>query len=361
MAKRGVLLVNVGTPDAPEVPAVRRYLREFLSDPRVIDLPAVARKLLLELFILPFRPRTSTEAYRKVWTAEGSPVLVIGQAFTRALAERLGDDVQVELAMRYQSPSIVSALERFERNATDHITVFPLFPQYSSAATGTAVERVWELAGARWNVPCLDFVGAFYDHPAFIEAWAAVARGHLEQARADRVLMSFHGLPERHVLKSDSTQGGHCLASEECCDRIVQANRFCYRAQCMATARAVASALGLEDAAWEVTFQSRLGRTPWIRPHTDVRLRELAAEGVQRVAVLCPAFVADCLETLEEIAIRGREDFVAHGGEDLVLVPSLNDDPAWVDAAARLLGEHWAGGAQREALREPPASKEARA
>jgi ferrochelatase len=337
MTRTGVLLVNLGTPDAPRPREVRRYLREFLSDPRVFDYPALKRILILNLFILPLRPRASAEAYAKIWTEEGSPILVHGRALAERVRAALGGAAPVELAMRYQSPSIASALERLREAMVDEIIVFPLFPQYSSAAWGSAVERVFVEATRRWNVPALSVVPPFYDHPAFVRAFAAVARPVLEELRPDRVLMSFHGLPQRHVIKSDASDGRHCLRSEGCCDRIVAANRNCYRAQCAASARAIAGALGLSADAWEMTFQSRLGREPWIRPYTDLRIRDLARAGSRRLAVLCPAFVADCLETLEEIGIRARDDFLANGGEELRLVPSLNASDVWVDAVLEIL------------------------
>jgi ferrochelatase len=240
--------------------------------------------------------------------------------------------------MRYGNPSLAAALGRLRGAGADRIVVLPLFPQHSSAAWGSAVEKVYLEAGRLWNAPAVTVVPPFYDHPAFLDAFAAVARPVLEESRPDHVLLSCHGLPERQVLKSDES-GAHCLRSGDCCDRIVEANRNCYRAQCFATARGLVERLGLPAGRWEVTFQSRLGRDPWIGPPTDARVRELAQRGVRRLAVLCPSFVADCLETLEEIGIRARDDFRAHGGEELRLVPSLNGQDGWVEAVVRLVGE----------------------
>jgi len=326
------MLVNLGTPDTTKTTDVRRYLREFLSDPRVIDISPVGRWLLLNLIILPFRPKASAEAYRKIWTEAGSPLFFHGMDLAEKVSAAIGDDVRVELAMRYQHPSIRSVLGRFRASGIDRIVVVPMFPQYSSAAWGSAVEKVFVEANCLWNVPTIQVVPPFYDHPAFIEACAAMARPVLEELEPDRVLMSFHGLPERHVRKSDEAGGTHCLASGTCCDKMVPANRYCYRAQCFATARAIAASLNLSAADYEVTFQSRLGRSPWIKPYTDLRVNELAEAGVKRVAVLSPSFVADCLETLEEIGLRARDDFRARGGEELRLVPSLNADDLWVRA-----------------------------
>ncbi len=337
-SRTGVLLVNLGTPDAPRTPEVRRYLREFLSDPRVIDVSAAGRWALVNLVIAPFRSPRSAEAYRKVWTERGSPLLVHGEDLAAAVRERLGPDVPVELAMRYGNPPVGGALERLRAAGADRVVVLPLFPQFASATTGSALEKVYAEAGRLGNVPDLATVPAFFDHPGFIRAFAGTARPVLARLRPDRVLMSYHGLPERQVRRADPT-GSRCLASADCCDRLQDANRNCYRAQCFETSRRLAAALGLESGRWQITFQSRLGRTPWIRPYTDLTLAALPGAGVKRVAVMSPAFVADCLETLEEIAIRGKETFLKAGGEAFELVPSLNAGPAWVDTVVDLVRE----------------------
>ncbi len=332
----GVLLINVGTPDAPATAEVRRYLREFLGDPRVLDLNPVARTLLLELAILPRRSSRSAEAYRKIWTAEGSPLLVHARALREALAGALGPAFAVAVGMRYGNPSIAAGLAELRSARVDRILLFPLYPHLASSSTGTSLEAALGILAREWNVPPVATVPPFYDDPGFLDAFVAVAAPVLLDLRPDHVLFSFHGLPERHIRKSDPS-GAHCLASESCCDAVGGVNRDCYRAQCFATARGLAGRLGLEPPAWGVAFQSRLGRDPWIRPFTDEVLPALAERGVRRVAVFCPAFVADCLETLEEIGMDAREEFVEHGGEDLRLVPSLNAHPIWVEAAARLV------------------------
>lgn len=345
--KVGVLLVNLGTPDAPQPSEVRRYLRDFLSDPRVIDINPVIRWMLLLFIILPLRPRRSAEAYAKIWGEGGSPLLLHGHALRKAVGERLAE-IPVALAMRYGTPSIASGLDQLAAAGCDHLVVVPLFPQYASSSSGSALEAVYREAGRRWNTPFVSVVPPFFEDLRFVEAFAQVAQPVLDELRPDHVLMSFHGLPERHMRKSDPT-GRHCLASESCCAKLVDANRNCYRAQCFATAQALAGRLGLPDDQWSVSFQSRLGRDPWIRPYTDERIVELAKAGVERVAVMCPAFVADCLETLEEIGIRAEEDFRAAGGKALRLVPSLNATPAWIDAVVGLVQDVLPPSARRRA------------
>jgi len=326
----GLLLVNLGTPDAPETGPVRRYLREFLSDPRVIDIPALARALLLNFVILPFRSPKSAEAYRKIWTERGSPLLYHSQDLAAGVRAAL-PGWKVELGMRYGNPSIASALARL--GPVDRLVILPLYPQYASASTGSSLEEVFRVLSRSAVVPPVTSVDAFYDEPMFLDAFASVGRAAAE--RADHVLFSFHGLPERQVKATDPT-GAHCLASASCCDAIVEANRQCYRAQCYATARGIATRLALPAEKWSVSFQSRLGRTPWIKPWTDEVLPELAQRGVKNLAVFSPAFVADCLETLEELAIRAKDQFIGLGGSSLTLVPSLNSEPAWCDAVVAL-------------------------
>jgi ferrochelatase len=333
-ARAGVLLANLGSPKAPRTPEVRRYLREFLSDPRVIDLPKVPRWLLLNLFILPFRSRRSAEAYRKIWTEKGSPLLVHGEALRQELASRL--DTPVALGMRYGEPSLASALRELKQRGADRIAVLPLYPQAASASTGTMLEKVYAEAGREWNVPDLVTIPPFFDDPGFVAAWEAVGRPVLENVRPDHVLFSFHGLPERQIRKADASRT-HCLTHPTCCDTLSTVNRNCYRAQCFATARHLATALGLPSDRYTVSFQSRLGREAWIKPYTDHLLREFPRRGVKRLVVFCPAFVADCLETLEEIGLRGRDTFLAAGGDAFALAPSLNTHPRWVETVVDLV------------------------
>lgn len=341
--KTGILLVNLGTPDAPHAPEVRRYLREFLGDPRVIDMNPIGRFLLLNLIILPFRPAKSAEAYEKIWTPEGSPLLVHGRALTAGIVAAFPEH-PVVLAMRYGNPSLDAGLETLRAAGCDRLLVVPLYPQYAASTTGSTLEAVYQHVAPRWNTPFVSVVPPFYDDPAYLESVAAQGRGILNELRPDHVLFSFHGLPERQIRKSDET-GKHCLESATCCASIGDANRNCYRAQCYATARGTAARLGLgaEGEAYTVAFQSRLGKVPWIRPYTDEMLHTLAGRGVKRLAVFCPAFVSDCLETLEEIGMRAVESFRAAGGEQLVLVPSVNASQPWIDALAGLIRPHLVG------------------
>jgi ferrochelatase len=339
-----ILLVNLGTPDSPEVADVRRYLAEFLSDPRVLDIHPLLRWLLLHGVILRTRPRRSAAAYEKVWTEEGSPLLVESRRLRDAVAAELGSDFRVELAMRYGNPSIRDALARLLSEPRDRVVVAPLFPQYSTAATGSAIAKVLaELDRARpARRPELRSLPAFYAEPGFLDAWAAVARDAIRAFRPDHVLFSYHGLPERQIRALDAS-GRHCLESPDCCDAISSANRACYRAQCFATTRGLRQALEVAAVGTSIGFQSRLGRTPWIRPYTDELLPDLAGAGVRRLAVLCPAFVADCLETLEEVGIRLRAQWAELGGEAMLLAPCPNAHPVWVRALADLIRRHARG------------------
>jgi ferrochelatase len=331
----GVLLVNLGTPDSTKVAAVRRYLKEFLMDPRVIDLPAVGRWLLVNLIILPFRPRRSAAAYAQIWTAEGSPLLVESQRLTEQVRSELGETCEVELAMRYGQPSIAAGLERLLAKNCEKLVILPLYPQYASATTGSIYAEVMRQLQGRWTLPAIEFRNDFFDDPRFIDTFANHARSYLAEFKPDFVLFSYHGLPVRH-LKKEPTTVNYCQQGE-CCATIKQTNRYCYRAQCVATTQVMAKRLALPEERWQLSFQSRLGRAEWIKPYTTETLEELAAKGFKKVAVICPAFVADCLETLEEIGMQAREQWLSLGGEDLLLVPSLNGEPEWARAVADMV------------------------
>jgi ferrochelatase len=321
----GVVLANLGTPDAPDAPALRRYLREFLLDPRVIEMPRPAWWLLLHLFVLPFRPRKSAALYRKVWTAEGSPLLVITRRQAAGVAALLAREVpsplHVRVAMRYGNPSFRSALRELAGLGCRRIVVLPLYPQYAAVTTGSTFDAVAaELSGWRW-VPELRMIHPYHDEPAYVEALA----GSLREAWAagepgEKLLFSFHGIPRRYFLAGDPY--------------------FCH---CQKTARLVAERLGLPRERYEVTFQSLFGREEWLRPYTDQTMRALAAAGVRSLDVICPGFAADCLETIEEIDGLNREIFLHAGGERYRYVPALNDRPDHLRLLADLVLRNLAG------------------
>ncbi len=326
----GLLLINLGTPASPEPTDVGRYLREFLMDPYVIDIPWPMRWLLVNS-IVPRRKHSSSALYRKIWTEEGSPLLVHTRSLAGKVQSHLGDGFLVRPAMRYGQPSIAGALKELLNAGVDRLIAFPLYPQYSRAATKSSeVEVRKQITRLQPGVP-VQIVPPFYADSCYLDAVAQVSRPYL--APGSYTLFSFHGLPERQVKKT--AVPGHCLVAG-CCDRITTTNERCYRAQSFFTARALSERLGLKHGEWDVGFQSRLGRTPWIQPFSDVLYETLPKRGIKHLAVLTPSFVADCLETLEEVQIRGLESFRKAGGESLTLVPSLNSEEVWVKAVAQI-------------------------
>ncbi len=324
---KGILLINLGTPDNCDPKSVRRYLKQFLNDPMVIDLPGIVRWFLVNCLVIPRRYKNSATAYQKIWlkgdsaSETGSPLLVYSKAMKEALAIELGAGYQVELGMRYGNPNIRTAVEKLK--GCDTLSVLPLFPQYASASTGSAIAEFLKIASkfTQWNSPAVRIQENFYQHPGFITAYASIIQKHIEQdiksKKLDMILFSYHGLPERQLHKSTP----------------------CYRTQCFATSDALANALGLSKNQYRVSFQSRLGRTPWIKPYTDLILPELMQQGNRNIAIACPSFVADCLETLEEINIRAREQWQSLGGNEFTFIPCLNTEPLWIKAMAEMVGE----------------------
>jgi len=323
--RTGILLVNLGTPDAPDRASVRRYLKEFLSDPRVVEGPRLPWWLVLNLIILNTRPGRSAKAYQKVWTDQGSPLLVISReqetALRTALNDRFGDAVCVELAMRYGSPSIASGLERLREQGARRILVLPLYPQYSATTTASIFDEVTAQVGKlRW-LPELRFINHYHDEPAFIAALADSVRTWRQQhGDADKLVMSFHGIPQDYFEKGDP-----------------------YFCECQKTGRLLAESLGLSEEQWKLTFQSRLGPRQWLQPYTDKSLEKMAQEGVKSVQVLCPGFSADCLETLEEIAMENRDVFMEAGGERYEYIPCLNAGKTHIEMLSRLVEKHLGG------------------
>jgi ferrochelatase len=328
----GVLLAQLGTPASPSTRDVRRYLREFLSDPLVIDLPAPARWLLVNGVIAPFRAPRSAHAYRAIWRPEGSPLRIYTDALAAELAKALGSGFAVEVGMRYGAPALADALDRLTAAGVRRIVLAALYPQHAESSRGTAILEAKRWASTGPAAPELAILPPFFAEPGFVNAVAAAALPLLAELRPEHVLMSYHGLPERHVLRADPTQE-RCLARPNCC-ALPGSTDFCYRAQCFATSNAVAAALGLAPERVSTGFQSRLGRARWIGPSTDDLLVSLAGRGVRRLLVLCPSFVADCLETLEEIAIRGRARWTELHGEAFAVAPCVNASAPFVEFMA---------------------------
>ena len=334
MTDNALLLVNLGSPASTEVADVRSYLNQFLMDPYVVDLPWPLRRLLVSLILIK-RPAASAHAYASIWWEEGSPLVVLSKRLQEAMKAQWSQG-PVELAMRYGEPSIETVLQRLAAQGIKQVTLAPLYPQFADSTTTTVIEEARRVVREHKLPIHFSILPPFYEQPEYIEALADSARPYLEQD-FDHLLLSFHGLPESHLRKLDPSK--HCLKGPDCCmSAPPEVLASCYRAQCMRSAHAFAQRMGLRPEQWSVSFQSRLGRDKWIEPYTESRLEELAGQGVKKLLVMCPAFVADCIETLEEIGDRGREQFIEAGGESLQLVPCLNDHPSWV-AALKVLSE----------------------
>jgi len=329
MTDHALLLVNLGSPASTQVADVRSYLNQFLMDPYVIDVPWPVRRLIVSLILIK-RPEQSAHAYASIWWDEGSPLVVLTRRLQAIMTEQWRHG-PVEVAMRYGEPSLDTALSRLAGQGVQKVTLAPLYPQFAQSTVTTVIEQARKVVRERKLSMQFSVLQPFYDQPEYVDALVASAKPYLAQPH-DHLLMSFHGLPERHLTKIDPT-GSHCLRTADCCQNAPpEVLAVCYRAQCLRTASAFAERMGLAEGSWSVSFQSRLGRAKWIEPYTEARLDELAKQGVKKLLVMCPAFVADCIETLEEIGDRGREQFCEAGGEELVLVPCLNDHPQWGEA-----------------------------
>ncbi len=337
-ARIGVLLVNLGTPDSPNTPDVRRYLNEFLTDGRVVDMPAAIRYPLFRGLVVPLRAPKSAKIYKELWDEErGSPLLFHGLDLQKAVQAALGPQYVVAFGMRYQNPGVEKALTELRDVEVERIIVLPLFPQYASASTGSVQEKVMDIVKDWWIVPSISFISQFATEPGFIASLVARGRAAMERQHYDHFVFSYHGIPERHVKKGDPTN--YCVFGN-CCDTLTEKNRYCYRAQCFATSRLMAEGLGLRPEQYTVCFQSRLQsrlRDPWLQPYTDEALKEFPAKGIKHVLAFSPAFVADCLETTIEVGEEFKELFEEHGGEHWELVPSLNSEPVWVEAVADMV------------------------
>jgi protoporphyrin/coproporphyrin ferrochelatase len=330
--KRGVILMNLGSPDSTEVKDVRRYLNEFLMDERVIDMPFLARFLLVRGIISPFRAPKSAEAYKTIWTKEGSPLIELTKQLRAALQQQV--DEPVEIAMRYGNPSMKTAFDELLKKEPqlEEVIAVPLYPHYAMSSYETAVEHAKTVHKKEGYTFSLNFINPYYKNTDYIEALAESMKPYLQQ-EYDHILFSYHGVPERHIHKGDVT-GNHCLKVNNCCEVDSPAHAQCYRHQCLVTTKLVAEKLGIGADKYSFSFQSRLGRDEWLKPYTAKRFEELPAEGKKKILVACPAFVSDCLETLEEIAEQGKETFMHAGGESFTMIPCLNVHPLWVKALA---------------------------
>jgi len=339
MGNRAVLLTNLGSPDSTDVSAVRRYLNQFLMDPYVIQLPWLLRRLIVSLFVLPTRPKASAHAYQSIWWEEGSPLVVLSQRLLEAVKNKT--DVPVAMAMRYGSPSIESQLLQLaKRDGIDEILLIPLYPHYADSTIKTTVEEAKSVIAAHQLNVKLTVIQPFYEEPAYIDALVASTSPWLNNEKGfDHLLFSYHGLPESHLTKADPT-GSHCLRRADCCQVASPAHATCYRFQVLRTTERFIDKAGLKPDQYSVAFQSRLGRAKWLEPSTVDTLEKLARSGVKKLLVMCPAFVTDCLETLEEIALQGSEIFKQAGGESLTLIPCLNDHEQWVAVISRWCEEY---------------------
>lgn len=331
MTKRAVLLANLGSPQQAETKAVRHYLNQFLMDPYVIQVPWLLRRLIVSLFVLPSRPKASAEAYQKIWLDDGSPLVVLSERLKHALQARL--DVPVAMAMRYGNPSIESQILALSKHSdVEDILFIPLYPHYAESTVTTSIEQAKHVIKKHKLNITLTVTTPFYQQEDYIKALVSSAKPYLEQP-FDHLVFSYHGLPESHITKLDKS-GSHCLKQDNCCQQDSECHQRCYRHQVFKTTELFVEKSGLLPEQYSVAFQSRLGRAKWLGPNTEDRLRELARSGAKNILVICPAFVTDCLETLEEIALRGQEVFQEAGGETLTLIPCLNDQEEWVDVLA---------------------------
>ncbi len=336
--KTGVLLAQLGTPDSTSVKDVRKYLTEFLNDKYVIDIPWLKRWLLVNLVIVPFRAPKSAKLYKEIWREEGSPLLQHTLELKEKLQDKLGESYHVAMGMRYQNPTLKKALQELYDAKVSKIIAIPLYPQYATSTTKSTIEKINLLAGKFNNFPKINFIEKFYENPLFIDSWIKRAE-HYNTKEYDHVIFSFHGLPERQIKKLDSSQS-HCLEKTDCCKNACKWNSHCYRHHCYQTAKAIALRLGLSEEDYTICFQSRLGNDPWIKPYSDKVIEEKARQGMKKLLVFSPAFVADCLETLYEITIEYGEIFQNFGGEKIQLVESLNANPQWIESLKSLVKQN---------------------
>lgn len=329
----GVLLINLGSPKELSKKSVRQYLRVFLSDDNVVDLPKFFQQFILRLFILPFRPKNTLEAYEKIWTKEGSPLIISTESIANKLTEKTGWNV--EYAMRYEEPSIEKALHKFKENEINKIYVISLYPHNAMATTVTTELETRNVAMNISNDFELIFTKPFFDNEEYINAMVNSIRPYVENKSYDKIIFSYHGIPKRQAKKTDET-GEHCFSTSNCCEVRNDGSKDCYRSHTRIASDLTAKKLGLEDDQWEIAYQSRIG-PGWLTPFTDKRLAKLPEEGIDNIAILCPSFISDCLETLEEIDIRGRETFLKAGGKKMTYIPCLNDSEDTINLLENLV------------------------
>ena len=329
--------MNLGSPDSTEVKDVRRYLDEFLMDERVIDIPYWKRFLLIKGIILNVRPKKSAAAYKKIWWKEGSPLVVISERFTEKVKKKL--DIPVALGMRYGSMSMEKAFRELESQNVTDVYLIPLYPHFAMSSYETVVEKAKDLLSSSFKEMKMDVLPPFYNNPEYIRVMSQHLQKELEGFDYDHILFSYHGIPERHIYKGDTT-GTHCKLDKSCCEVKSVAHETCYRHQCFETTKGIVKELGLEEGKYRNSFQSRLLKDPWLKPYTDLELEAMPEQGIKKLAVITPAFVSDCLETLEEIAMEGKEEFLAFGGEEFRHISCLNEDDAWVDVMVKWI-EKW--------------------
>lgn len=336
--KTAVIIANVGTPDAPTVKAVRKYLFQFLNDRRVIDLPWLLQKFLVNFIIVPFRAPKSTKLYQMLWTKKGSPLMYISNESKEKLQKELGDSYEVFVGMRYQNPSLKAALQTIKEKGFDKIVVFPLFPQYASSSTGT-ISQLVNTEVAKWNViPELTIISQFYQNPGFIQAFASQIKKY-KPDEFDHIIFSYHGLP---LSQTDRVHPGIKTTECTCEEQMPEHGRYCYKATCYETTRLLTKELGLSKSAYSVAFQSRLTKN-WLEPFSDMEIIKLAQNGTKRILITAPAFIADCLETTVEIGIEYKELFKENGGEKLQLVESLNSNNDWIETMAEMVRNNTSG------------------
>ena len=335
---KGALLINLGSPESPNPKDVKKYLGEFLMDERVIDLAKPLRTFLVKGIILNTRPKKSAKAYKKIWWKEGSPLIVLSQRLQGAVQKKVS--VPIGLAMRYGTPSIEQGIKELVDQGVDEIMLIPLYPQFAMATTETILVLAENIRDEKY--PDLEFtvLPPFYNHPDYVRVLSESIQEHLSDKDWEHLLFSYHGIPERHIRKSDVTKS-HCKIDKSCCQTASKAHQYCYRHQCYETTRQVAEYLGLKEDRFSTSFQSRLGVDPWLQPYTDQTVARFAKKGTKKMAIVTPAFVSDCLETLEEIGMEAVEDFEEKGGEELHVVPCINTRKDWVNVMSRWI-DQWA-------------------